>query len=94
MFNNKSSIEINKKILIFTKLREQQEQNKINEQIQEAERYKIDEWLNKVMSEVKPWTPKERAFYEKHTFTPDDKTSESWIRSKTNQWRKKDYEKK
>jgi hypothetical protein len=88
MFNNKSSIEINKKILIFSKLREQQEQNKINEQIREAERHKIDEWWQQEQAKIVPWTEEERKFYTKMTFTPDEKTSEAWIRSQTNRWKR------
>ena len=88
MFNSKEAIEINKKLLITKLLEEQQKQIRINEAIQEAQKQKIDEWFKNVMSEIKPWTKEQRAFYEKHTFSPDEKSSERYNRLMTNTWKK------
>lgn len=88
MFNSKESIEVNKKILIYKKLKEQQEETRIREQIQEAERHNIDIWWEQEQKKIVPWTIEQREFYTKFTFTADEKTNERTIRSKTNEWKK------
>jgi hypothetical protein len=88
LFNSADAIEVNRKLLIYKKLKEQQEEIKIREQIQEAERHKIDQWWEEEQKKIVPWTVEQKAFYTKFTFSPDEKTNEAWIRSKTNEWKK------
>lgn len=88
MFNSKQAQEINKKLLLYRKLREQEEEIRIREAIQEAERHKIDVWWEEEQKKIIPWTTEQRKFYTKFTFTPDEKTNERTIRSKTNVWKK------
>lgn len=88
MFNSKSIQEINKKLVLFLKLREQQEQIRINEAIQEAQRVKINEWWESEKKKIVPWTENQRKDYEKSTFSFDEKTNERRIRSMTNTWKK------
>jgi hypothetical protein len=88
LFNNKTTIDINKKLLVLKKLKEQDEQNRINEAIRQAEKEKIDLWWIEEKKKIVPWTDEQRAFYEKHTFSPDEKSSERYNRLMTNTWKK------
>lgn len=88
MFNSKSIQEINRKLVLYQKLREQQEELKRREEQAELERIKIDLWWIEEQKKIVPWTPEYRAYMEAITFTPDEKTNERTIRSKTNIWKK------
>jgi peptidyl-tRNA hydrolase len=88
MFNNKSTIEINKKLEIARKLLEQQVEIRKREIQQAEDRQKIEDWWTEEQKKIVAWTPEYRAFMEKHTFTPNDKTNERTIRSMTNTWKK------
>jgi hypothetical protein len=88
LFNSKAAQEINRKLVLYLKLREQQEEIRKREEQAELERIKIEEWWEEEKKKIVPWTPEQRAFYTKFTFSSDEKTSESWIRSQTNKWKK------
>jgi RNA-binding protein YlmH len=88
LFNTPSIQAINQKIAMLQKIKEQQEQIRIREAIAEAQRRKIDQWWEQEKKKIVPWTENQRADYQKLTFYPDEKTNESWIRSKTNEWKK------
>lgn len=84
MFNSPDIQAINKKLLLYQKLREQQEDLKQAE----LERIKIDLWWEEEKKKIVPWTPEYRAYMEAITFTPNEKTNERTIRSMTNTWKK------
>ncbi len=88
LFNTPDIQAINKKLLQYQKLREQQEEIRIREAIQEAERHKIDVWWEEEQKKIIPWTIEQRKFYTKFTFRPDEKTNERTVRSMTNTWKK------
>jgi hypothetical protein len=88
LFNSKDAQEINRKLVLYQKLREQQEDLERREKIAEEERIKINQWWEQEKEKIVPWTDEQRKDYEKLTFTPDEKTNERTIRSMTNTWKK------
>jgi hypothetical protein len=88
LFNSKDAQEINRKLVLYQKLREQQQDLERREKIAEEERIKIDLWWEQEKKKIVPWTDEQRKDYEKLTFTPDEKTNERTIRSMTNTWKK------
>jgi len=88
LFNSPSIQEINKRIAKFQKLREQFQEIKAREEQQEMDLKAIEEWWEAEKKKIVPWTPEQRKYYEKMSFTPDEKTNERTIRSMTNTWKK------
>ena len=71
MFNSKDAQEINRKLVLYQKLREQQQDLERREKIAEEERIKINEWWEQEKQKIVPWTDEQRADYEKITWNAD-----------------------
>jgi len=71
LFNSKDTQEINRKLVLYQKLREQQQDLERREKIAEEERIKIDLWWEQEKKKIVPWTDEQRADYEKITWNTD-----------------------